>query len=330
MADQTKYYAYLPKDSSRSSFKTVSADSYNSAVFGDQAASYYPYSSSIDVKYLYAVVADGYNSYRKYIYALKNPLDRNVIYSKHFAYSSSLGDKSKQDICLVSIPSIFYGSGIEKGTVELSFFISGTLVGKLEDSRLNGELIETTGSNSGSVAGVVLYNEGFIVLTGSWNLDSAHQENYIYYPGGISYSAYPKWIYWGAGFNYTGALNQTPSSSFDLNFKGTNYVSTITMFAHSEKGDLNHSNNLTYIKYGEINKQIFTSSVSYTEPSNMQIKNTTKYAYDNYSGSLDKQTFITKIGIYDDKKNLIAVGKISKPVRKTENRNFTFKLKLDI
>lgn len=330
MADQTKHYVYLSKDSSRNSFKTISADSYNAATFGEEAASYYPYSSSIDVKYLYAVTSDDYNVYRKYIYALKNSLDRNIIRSNHFSYSSSLGDKSKQDICLISIPGIFYGSAIQKGTIELSFFVSGTLVGKLQDTKLNGELIETTGSNSGAVAGVVLYNEGFIVLTGSWNLNESFQEKYGYVNGAASVTDKPKWIYWGSGYGVNAPLNETISSSFDLNFKGTSYISTITMLAHTEKGELNHSNNLTYIKYGELNKQVHTSSISYSEPDNMLIKNTTKYAYENYSGSLDKQTFITKIGIYDEKKNLIAVAKLSKPIRKTENRNFTFKLKLDI
>ena len=55
-----------------------------------------------------------------------------------------------------------------------------------------------------------------------------------------------------------------------------------------------------------------------------------KYDYENYSGSLEKQTYISKIGIYDEDKNLIAIAKLAKPVRKTENRDFTFKLKLDL
>lgn len=326
MADNTKYYAYLPKGSSESSFKTVTTSSYNSALDGDLQVSYYPYSSSIDVKYFYQT--NEYIPYKKYIYALKNVLDRNTIYSSHFAYSSSLGDKETQKLTLVSIPSIFYGSSIEKGTVELKFFVTGALIGKLEDSKLNGELIETTGSNTGSVAGVVLYKEGFILLTGSWNLDNSHTEVYEYLPS-IGSPTSPKWIYWGSGFNNTSS--NPISSSFDINFKGTNYVPTITMLTHAEKGELNHSNNPTYIKYNEINiKNKITSSTSYYEPNNIEIKNVVKYPYENYSGSLEKETYITKIGIYDDKKNLIAIAKLAKPIRKTQNRDFTFKLKLDI
>jgi hypothetical protein len=65
--------------------------------------------------------------------------------------------------------------------LELSFFISGTLIAKIQDINKNGELIQTTGSSgSGSVAGVVMYNEGFVLLTGSWSLDNSHTEQYIY------------------------------------------------------------------------------------------------------------------------------------------------------
>ena len=43
-----------------------------------------------------------------------------------------------------------------------------------------------------------------------------------------------------------------------------------------------------------------------------------------------KQTYISKVGIYDKDKNLIAVAKLATPVKKTEERDLTFKLKLDI
>jgi hypothetical protein len=330
MADKSKYYAYLPKDGSRGSFKTISTASFASSLPGDELVSYYPYSSSIDVKYFYSLGSEESNLVRKEIYSLENALNRHKIFSPHFAYSSSLGNKATQALTLISIPSIFFGSSIDKGSVELTFCVSGTVIAKLEDIKKNGELVETTGSNTGSVAGVVLYNHGFIILTGSWNLDSNFTEVYRYSPT-LQSAENPKWIYWGAGYNLTGSSNYTISSSFDINFNGVNYIPTLTMMAHAEKGDLNHSNNPTYVKYGEPTKSlIVTSSNNYYEPSNLEIKNVTKYAFENYSGSLEKQTYITKIGIYDEKRNLIAIAKLSKPVKKTESRDFTFKLKLDL
>ena len=73
-----------------------------------------------------------------------------------------------------------------------------------------------------------------------------------------------------------------------------------------------------------------TSSLSYVENDNTQIKNTISSSFCNYSASFAKQTFISKIGIYDKDRNLIAVANLAKPVKKLEDRDYTFKLKLDI
>lgn len=320
MADQTKYYPYVVKDSSQSSLKTVEINDYNSGLPGSIFSGSYPYSSSVSVAFY-----EGND--RKEIYALKNALNRNGIYSQHYKFSSSFGDKEQQTINLISIPSIFFGSSIQKGSVVLQFYVTGTLVGKLEDYNRRGELIETTGSNSGSVAGVVLYDYGFIILTGSWNLNNNFQEVYKYNPDGSKTSDYPKWIYWGAGLNRNDC--QTTASTFDFEFDGTTNINTLTMFAHADKGEFNHSNNPTYVKYGEYSNSISTKN-GYFEKDIMNIKNVTKYAFDNYTGSLEKQTYISKVGIFDENKNLIAVAKLSKPIRKTEGRDFTFKIKMDI
>ena len=63
---------------------------------------------------------------------------------------------------------------MKPGTVRMRFYMTGSLVGELRDEKENGELIQTlpTGSaHSGSVAGVMMYNEGFVILTGSWDLN---------------------------------------------------------------------------------------------------------------------------------------------------------------
>jgi hypothetical protein len=103
------------------------------------------------------------------------------------------------------------------------------------------------------------------------------------------------------------------------------------MFAHANKGEFNHSNNPTYAKFEQIiSKPPIISRHGYFENTRIEIKNTIQYSYENYTGSLEKQTYISKIGIYDENKNLIAVAKLAKPIRKPENRDVTFKLKLDI
>jgi hypothetical protein len=312
-------YPFITKDSTVMAPKTVSSTNYyNSSLFnfGDEISSSYPLSSSI-VKNLYATTAE---TGRKRVTALKNTLNYYTPMSRHYAYSSSFGDKSTQTVGLISIPSIFYGSTIKRGSVSLKYYLTGTLIGELQDKKRNGELVEVSGSNTDSIAGVVLYNEGFIVLTGSWKLNSSVRETY----DGDNLD-YPKWIYFGQSMS--GSVLAI-SSSFDLDFKGTNPVPVITMFAHAPIGELNYSSNPTFISHGQtITPQ--TGSRFYIEKDELDIKNTVSSSYANTTGSFRKQTFISKIGIYDEKKNLIAIAKVATPVKKTEERDFTFKLKLD-
>ena len=101
------------------------------------------------------------------------------------------------------------------------------------------------------------------------------------------------------------------------------------MFAHADKGEMNHSNNPTYVTFGQATTPN-TSSYVYAEPANLSIKNIVSSSYADPSGSFQKTTYISKIGIYDEDKNLIGIATMASPIKKTENRNLTFKLKLDI
>ncbi len=325
-------YPFITKDGSRTAFRTVSTTAFNQFQYGDTITGSYPLSASISRDYLAGGTVDvvGTTVNKPNLFALKNTLNYYKYLSRHYEYSSSFysWDKGQQNMSFISIPSIFYGSSIAKGSVNLKFYITGTLAAECADIRKNGELIQTTGdaqNGSGSVAGVVLYNEGFILLTGSWNI-SGHQEDYVL--GGGNTTA--KWIYFGTTGSYP--THNVPSSSFDMSFQGTNYVPVLTMLAHAPKGELNYSSNPTYIKYGET-QEIFKPSsgrFKYKESDSIIIKNTVSSSYVDPTGSFEKQTFISRIGIYDKDKNLIGVAKVANPVKKTEDREFTFKLKLDI
>jgi len=103
------------------------------------------------------------------------------------------------------------------------------------------------------------------------------------------------------------------------------------MLAHANRGELNYSNNPTYIEYS-VNTASYhpmTGSYFYGERE-LTIKNIHSSSYSDPTGSLKKTTYITKVGIYDDKKKLIGIASVAKPVKKTEDRDLTFKLKLDI
>jgi hypothetical protein len=272
--------------------------------------------------------------------SLRNTLDHYTVFSDHYSFTSSAGgwNKGTQAINLISIPSIFYGSSIEKGTVDLKFYMTGTLIGQLKDENHNGELIQTGpygSEGSGNVAGVALYNEGFVLLTGSWNLG----DSTVDYKNDGS-PVVSSWLYYAAGANDGIPADQSTadelslgsrvSASYNLEFSGTNYIPTITMFAHAPRNELNYSNNPTYIDHSSNAAFIFhSSSRAYVESDEQTIKNTVKSPYISPTGTYKPQTFISKIGIFDKNKNLIAIAKVATPVKKTENRALTFKLKMD-
>ena len=112
----------------------------------------YSLSSSVSIASEYAAAGSDNRKVR----ALKNTLNYYTKISPEYAFSSSLGDKAQQDLMLVSVPSLMYGSSIQEGSVDLKFYVTGSLAGQLTDSRRNGELIQTSGDDEGKVAGVSL------------------------------------------------------------------------------------------------------------------------------------------------------------------------------
>jgi len=321
-----KIYPFINKDGSLYSFRTISTKTFNTDfLYGDKMTGSYPMSASIS--------SDRYpqGGSRRRISALRTALNSYKILSTAYAYSSSLGDKRDQELRLISIPSIFYASSIQKGSVSCKFYISGTLISELRDDMKNGELrqvlLSTDGSTetaSGSIAGVVLYNEGFLILTGSWPL-SAHKEAYIV---GNPVQK-PRWIDFGG----TGsASDNIPSSSFALNFSGTNYVPTVTMLAQAPLATVNYSNNPTSLQkstFIEAPTGSFSGSNFYHEYNKNFIKNIVSGTWNDPEPSFKRTVFINYIGVYDDKRNLIAIAKMANPVRKRSQDDFTFKLKLD-
>ena len=323
-------YPFLVKDGFKNTFKSYNTGSYRIAQYGTQITSSYQLSSSIK-RFYYDTSATG--SSRKYLFPLKNTLNYYTYLSPRYAYSASFGNKNEEIVNLIDVPSIFYGSSIKKGSVSLKLYVSGALIAELQDKNYNGDLIQVSGSTyaqaqgSGKVAGSVLYNEGFIVLTGSWDLDGTLID-YL----GTGTGVKSKWIYFAAGANDSlGATNVGfGSASFAIDYKGTTHTQTMTMFAHARAGELNYSNNPTYLKYNEPNyKNASTGSSVYGERP-VGINNNVNSDFTDVEPDFQKITYISKVGLYDENKNLIGVAKVATPVRKTPKSNYTFKLKLDI
>ena len=110
---------------------------------------------------------------------------------------------------------------------------------------------------------------------------------------------------------------------------GTQEVQTMTLFAHARKGQLNQSSNPTFREYST-GSFADSSLRAYQENDNIHIKNVVSSSYNDPTGSFEKTTYISKVGIYDDEKNLIGIAKVATPVKKTVERGFAFKIKTDL
>ena len=108
------------------------------------------------------------------------------------------------------------------------------------------------------------------------------------------------------------------------------------MFAHAKENQLNFSNNPTYLtsslttNVSKLGVPAVVENSSYTEDPDTKIKNIVSSSHASYSASFQPTTYITKVGVYDENKNLIAIASVARPVRKREKDSYTFKLKLDI
>jgi hypothetical protein len=318
-------------------------ETFKAAPYGTAFTGSYPLSASLSSdRYpeVLSTVGNWYSERGKVVSALENSFNQYVILNPQFAYSSSYGKKSEQEMRIISIPSIFYGSSIKKGSVSLKFIITGSIIGELVDDKKDGVLRQTeeiiagagtpVTSDSGSVAGFVLYDHGFIVLTGSWPIgDNLGAYGY----GSSVLEKNPRWIefgHTGSNLGYLSGDENLPNTSFQMDFEGVNYIPNITMFANAPKGQVNTSNNPTAKTYNPLkNFSVTTGSLSYGEPPDQTIKSIVSSSYTDPAPTFEKTVFIEQIGIYDEDKNLIAIAKLAKPVRKRDTDDITFKLKVD-
>ena len=342
-------YPFITKDSARGSFRTAihsssdaslnPGDEWTTTAVGDTLYGIYPLSASINRELITAPYTN-LTTYNAQYLSLRNRLNFYSARSLHYAVTSSYGNKNSQVLNMIYIPSIFYGSKIKPGSISLKWYFTGSLIGELQDRKQNGELIEVTSSlatginnagldNANKVGGVVLYDEGIILLTGSYKLTNdsitARQDGN------------PTWRVFGAGAQdgqdggtgTGGTAAAFAKNAFGLSFKGTTETPVMTMFAHAKKGEVNYSNNPSFIKYGQ-SLLNFTSSHVYEENSERLLANTVSSSYTDYSASFKRQVYVSRVGIYDENKKLIGVATLANPVLKEEDQDLAFKLKLDI
>ena len=332
-------FPFITKDGARTAFRTVTTSEFQDTgqfTFGDQINGTYPLTSSINRVYVYKdefrndddVVVDN----KRFLRALYNPIESGGYLSSYFDYETINSDAAN----IIEVPSIFYGSSIRKKSVQLDYYITGALIAQVKDTKGNGELIETVGPRKGKVAGIVLYEYGICLLTASYALsDDVNTKDFYFESSGDP--TFPNWLSFGSGMmesqasdalqTNSGAGGVTDRPSYLIKLEGTNKIPTITMLATANKGEMNYSNNPTFISKNDSSPPT-VSSGSYSDGSSKLI-NITKSKYKGFEEEFENIVYISKIGIYDEDNNLLGIASLSNPIKKSEAQDLLFKLRID-
>ena len=166
--------------------------------------------------------------------------------------------------------------------------------------------------------------------------------NYVDHDGIPTGRQENKWTHFGSGWHpkpwsdsvveyrkvYDTHLAQ--SASFEIKYQGVSEKQTLMMMSYAKQSELNWSNNPTFVDQSSEYLGVYTATDNKYVEEDVKIANTTDTQFDSYTPEQRRETYITKVAIYDDKKNLIGIASLANPVRKTEDRKYTFKLKLDL
>ena len=133
----------------------------------------------------------------------------------------------------------------------------------------------------------------------------------------------------GSVLNDFGLVTITASDAYtliqsltSLRYQAEVVNTTINVFCTCKPNELNFSRNPTAFETTQVGNWLLSGYTANTE--NAIYKN------DFTSSGYTWQPHITTIGLYDDENNLLAVSKLSKPIRKPISLPITFALKIDI
>ena len=226
--------------------------------------------------------------------------------------------------------------GIEGPAAPLVFIdrkIEGTNTGFI----LSGSLLNGPFKNASDIEvkyGLIDYSSGTFILVGdrlAFNLGfgrgttgtAANEEWLMPYQAFLSTYAAIFGTIPGSG------ITNTPvGSTFAL--KSKQKINYTTYQCDIEKYEFNYSNNITYRdkKTNTFKVKKFASSSAY-EDSIFAGSFNQVYSSSNSSSYQNPESFITTIGLYSDTYDLIAVAKLSKPIRKNYDKKIIINVRLD-
>lgn len=329
-------YPYIEKTDSNIWFSSVTSASYSALTGG-------------------SIIQGNYQTYpflyKDYINNTSHPVYKSLknIWNSYKKYNSLFDFDTNPPLtgAVHIFSKDYYGSSIKKGSVtagvvfltrndDNTAWYRNTRIA--QDIYKDGILRITTDNGyneTGTIVGYVLYEYGAILFKSATILD--------YYPSSTLYNNKPhqadQVFTWDSGSeqNFSWAFfgddffsEEGNSRSYCyIDFEGTNNIENLTLMCHAHSGELNNSNNPSFLRYGQNKNLTSSAATSYTENSNLYIKNVVSSSF-NTVENFDKETYISEIYIYDENKNLLGIAQLANPLRKKEKTDYTFKIKYDL
>ena len=162
-------------------------------------------------------------------------------------------------------------------------------------------------SGHSTPVGLLFYQAGVAVITGSIFLKVAS--------GGILNNAHHNVSMSGpsstaetilavlTGSQISGAADNIRTRIYNLQFNNTVELNSTVYFCRANHNEFNYSSNPTYLSGSKLRVKTQTTDVPVS--------------------------YITTIGLYSDNNELMAVSKLSEPLKKTPDNEFTIRVRLD-
>lgn len=223
---------------------------------------------------------------------------------------------------VISIPQKFYGECIQPSSFRLTddstdstFILEDDGYGNIYDVDYSSSYASRTpnANYSGSVVGNIFYNDGLVVIT--------------------------------ATGSYTDVGTKTGTDGFTLKFNSTQtiyereYVCTVD--EHEYQHTTNKSLKVGYsssFAMGPFKSTRYTNTIYDSFPYTSIGYSTSSYNTNGYdigtellgvATHSDFATYVTTIGLYNDERELLAIGKVAKPIKNEKELALTFVVRFD-
>lgn len=153
------------------------------------------------------------------------------------------------------------------------------------------------GSDDYWYAGLIFYQAGIVVLTGSVFSSQLSASNVVMEPSGDEIDA----LLTGSTIDVIG--DSLRHRIMNIEFNNTTELNSTVYFCRINHNEFNYSSNPTYVSGSKI-----------------QVKT---------QASDEPLAYITTIGLYNDNNELLATAKLSEPLKKSASNEFTIRARLD-